>query len=151
MIIMHTTEGGSALSTIQYLNTTKDKDASYHYIIERNGTIYRMCDPNLVAYHAGDSAWPNPIPATPTNQKSNGGHSVNAISIGIAWANLTPEKLTDAQMESALWLVPLFMAMHNIDAEFVRGHYEVSPGRKTDPKPAMEMDEFRDQLRECSR
>jgi N-acetyl-anhydromuramyl-L-alanine amidase AmpD len=27
------------------------------------------------------------------------------------------------------------------------GHYECSPGRKTDPKPAITMDDWRDQIR----
>ena len=97
LIVMHCTEGGSAQSTIEYLNTTDEKTASYHYIIERDGTIYRMTAPNIVAYHAGDSAWPNPVPATPANpEKPNGGRSVNRRSIGIAWAHQGREQLTVA-------------------------------------------------------
>lgn len=142
MLIMHATEGGSARSSIDYLNTTTDKDASYHYLIDRNGDILRMTRANIIAYHAGDSAWPNPIRATPSNQKPNGGRSVNAISIGVAWAN-DGEPLTDAQMESALWLADFLMTEYTVLLDNVRGHYEVSPGRKSDPLPAQAMPEFR--------
>lgn len=141
LIIMHCTEGESAQSSIDYLNHTSDKKASYHYLIDRNGDMLRMCPPETVAYHAGDSAWPNPKPATRDNQKPNGG-SVNARSLGIAWAN-DGEQITDAQLESALWLVGTFMDKYLIPPSKVLGHYEVSPNRKHDPLPAMEMKEFR--------
>lgn len=143
MIIMHATDGDSARSSITYLNTTADKQASYHYLIDRDGSILRMLAPTQIAYHAGDSAWPNPTPATPQNpDRPNGGKSVNRTSIGIAWAN-KGEPLTDAQLESALWLAGTFATQYRIPVERVRGHYEVSPGRKPDPMPAMDMDEFR--------
>jgi N-acetyl-anhydromuramyl-L-alanine amidase AmpD len=142
LIVMHTTEGGSGRSTIEYLNTTTDKTASYHYIIERDGTILRMLRPNMVAYHAGDSAWPSPIKATPTNQKPNGGRSVNRVSVGISWAN-QGEPLTDAQLESALWLCGVLCKDYGVLVDSVRGHYEVAPGRKTDPKRVQDMTEFR--------
>jgi N-acetyl-anhydromuramyl-L-alanine amidase AmpD len=144
LIVMHCTEGGTAKSTIDYLNTTTDKTASYHYIIERDGTIYRMCRTNIVAYHAGDSAWPNPVKATPANpDKPNGGKSVNRESIGIAWAHQGKEILTDAQIESALWLCGFHMDENLIPPSCVVGHYEISPGRKPDPLPAMDMKEWR--------
>jgi len=144
LIVMHCTEGGTALSTIDYLNTTHDKTASYHYIIERNGAIYRMTNPVIVAYHAGDSAWPNPIAATSDNpDKPNKGASVNKRSVGIAWAHQGKEVLTDKQIESALWLCGFLMDSYSIPPSRVVGHYEVSPQRKIDPQPAMEMREWR--------
>ena len=144
LLVMHTTDGGSARSSIDYLNTTDDKTASYHYLIDRDGAILRMTAPNLVAYHAGDSAWPNPIPATRGNpDRPNGGRSVNRISIGIAWAN-KGEPLTDEQIESAEWLCGALCHEYAIDTAMVLGHREVSPGRKVDPEPqVIGMDEWR--------
>lgn len=144
MLVMHTTDGGSAASSIAYLNSTDDKAASYHYLIDRNGDILRMTAPSLVAYHAGDSAWPNPVRATPANAtRPNGGHSVNRVSIGIAWAN-KGEPLTDAQIESALWLCGALCHEYAIDVNRVLGHREIAPGRKVDPEPkVMVMDEWR--------
>lgn len=149
MRLWHATEGPQdADGIIEYLNTTEDKSASYHYLIDRDGTIVRMTRPNLIAYHAGDSAWPNPIPATRENpDRPNGGRSVNRVSIGIAFCNdgaETGEAITPAQIESALWLA----AAIDEDYAIVRdlGHLEVSPGRKIDPGPSLSMNEWRAQL-----
>jgi N-acetylmuramoyl-L-alanine amidase len=129
-VVMHDTVGGSARSSMNYLNTTTDKKASYHYIIERDGTIYRMCRPEVVAYHAGDSAWPDPVHYPP----GNSGHSVNTVSLGIAFANNGDgEKLTPSQIESGLWLCSVFVGPGKIPIQHVLAHKEVSPGRKTDP------------------
>lgn len=148
MVILHATEGDSAKSSIDYLNTTTDKIASYHYIIDRDGTIVRMTAPNLVAYHAGDSAWPNPIRATPAHpDRPNDGRSLNRCSVGIAWANRGDgEPLTQAQIDSALWLCATFVDGVRVPVAMVRGHYEISPGRKSDPSPAMSMDDWRTRL-----
>jgi N-acetylmuramoyl-L-alanine amidase len=138
LIVMHCTAGTSAHSTIAWLNRPDaDAPASYHYVIDRDGTIYRHCAPETMAYHAGDSAFP----ADPS--KSRQGSSVNPRSLGIAWANRNNgEPLTEAQIESALWLCSVF----DVPPEHVVGHCEVSPGRKTDPV-CMDMDEWRERLR----
>lgn len=145
LIILHINEGDTFASSIEYLNTTEDKQASYHYGIERDGAIGRMCDPALIAYHAGDSAWPNPVRATPANPDHPNAGSVNHRAIGICWANSGngEQLLTSAQLESAHWLCALFMGLHGIPLERVRGHYEIAPGRKRDPLPAIDMDTYR--------
>jgi N-acetyl-anhydromuramyl-L-alanine amidase AmpD len=144
ILVMHINDGGTFASSILYLNTTHDKKASYHYGIEKDGRILRMTDPGLVAWHAGDSAWPNPIPATAENpDKPNGGASVNHRALGICWAS-QGEPITDAQIESGLWLCDLYMQLYGIPVENVRGHLEVSPIRKSDPPPSsIVMDEWR--------
>jgi N-acetylmuramoyl-L-alanine amidase len=148
-LLLHASEGSeSAQGTIEYLNTTGEKTASYNYVIDRPGTIYRMARPNIIAYHAGDSAWPNPVRATPANpERPNGGRSINRVAIGICWANNarnTGEGLTPEQLESGLWLCATLARQHPI--AHVLGHYEVSPGRKVDPLPAISMDTFRQLL-----
>ena len=66
-LIAHATFGGTFMSSIDYMNRDLDdpkgpgKKTSYHYGIERTGKIVRMLDPLMIAYGAGDSAWPNPI------------------------------------------------------------------------------------------
>lgn len=142
LIVMHCTGGASAHSSITWMNRhpiPAGSKTSYHYIIDRDGTIYRMCQPELVAYHAGASK----VPRVQTSSSS-----VNPHSLGIAWANLNNgEPLTQAQVESALWLCSVFIDQCNIPIDRVVGHNEVSPGRKSDPAPAVGMDEFRGILR----
>lgn len=142
MIVMHCTAGASAMSSIEYLNTTADIAASYHFVIDRDGLIYRMCPVTVVAYHAGDSAWPTPVRYPP----GNGGRSVNARSVGIAWANRNDgiEQLTRAQVSSALWLCSIYTGAAYVSTARVLSHAQVSPGRKTDPVPeTMPMDVWR--------
>jgi N-acetyl-anhydromuramyl-L-alanine amidase AmpD len=147
LIVWHVTDGDSAQSSIDYLNSTTDKVASYTYVIDRDGTIFRMTPVELVAYHAGDSAWPAPVPATPENpDRPNGGHSINRLSLGIAWAN-KGEPLTIQQKASGLWLAKIYCTRYGLTASQMLGHYECSPGRKTDPQPAMEMDSWRNMVR----
>jgi N-acetyl-anhydromuramyl-L-alanine amidase AmpD len=140
-LIYHATEGDSAASSIGWLNrdltaAEHNQKASYHYIIDRDGAIIRMTPPELVAYHAGDSAWPGPVYSPP----GNGGHSLNACSVGIAFANRDDgEQLTAQQLESGLWLSTVW----NVPLERIRGHYEISPGRKEDPAAALNMDDWR--------
>lgn len=126
---------------MDYLNSTSDKKASYHDIIDRDGSVLRMVPDDMVANHAGDSGWPNPRRATPGNQKPNGG-SVNAESIGIAWAHQSGP-LTAAQIATAIELVRGYRARYGIPLSNVVGHDEVSPGRKTDPQAAMPIASFR--------
>lgn len=142
LIVWHTTNGGSARSSIDYLNTTADKVASYHYLIDRDGTVLRMTEPSLIAYHAGDSAWPSPKHFPPGNHDS-----INRLSLGIAWAN-KGEPLTVQQKASGLWLAKFYCAKYGLTPLQMIGHYECSPGRKTDPMPAIHMDDWRQQIRE---
>lgn len=137
LIVTHATASGkteTAKGVIAWMNG-QNAPISYHYVICRDGTIYRMCRPELTAFHAGDSAWPSPIRATPQNQRPNGGKSVNARSIGIAFVNNNhAEPLTALQVESAEWLCHHWMKRLGIGPESVVTHAEVSPGRKTDPR-----------------
>jgi N-acetylmuramoyl-L-alanine amidase len=128
MVVWHATAGGSAMSSIEYLNQTADKKASYHYVIDRDGKIYRMTKPTLVAYHAGDSAWP----ADPARARQGG--TVNRRALGVAFANRNDgEPLTAEQTAAGLFLARELSRLHDIAVFAHVGHKEVSPGRKSDP------------------
>jgi N-acetyl-anhydromuramyl-L-alanine amidase AmpD len=152
-IIAHDTAApgrGSFMSSLRYLNETLDKKASYHYGIERDGDIPRMLHPKYIAWGCGDSAWPNPVRATPANpNRPNGGRSLNPIAISIAWANEgNGEPLTPEQIESGLWIFRFWMDKLDLPPSRVLGHYEISPGRKPDPELCMPMPTWRKMLSE---
>jgi N-acetyl-anhydromuramyl-L-alanine amidase AmpD len=89
-----------------------------------------MCDPALIAFHAGDSAWP--LRTAGPHQ----GESLNTASLGVAFANRNDgEPLPPVQLESGLWLARTLTTLNGIRPDLHRGHREVSPGRKTDPVP----------------
>jgi len=135
--IWHTTRAKESFrDSMHYLNTTRDKQASYHYGIERDGEIIRMLPVEKVAWACGDSDWPHPSPGDGTEEcKPNGGKSVNRISISAAWANDDSEKLTIEQLASCLYLAKIYWTRCGIPVSLNLGHKEVSPGRKVDPNP----------------
>lgn len=149
LIIWHSTRSRmTAREIIAYLNSTRERTASYHYLIDRGGSIIRMCRPEFVAWHAGDSAWPHPIPGDGTEEcKPNHGHSVNAISLGFAFCTKDDEgeQPTALQLESALWLAKVYMSRYDIPPSLNAAHKEVSPNRKTDPA-GFDMDDWRRQI-----
>lgn len=120
-IIMHSTAGASALSSIAWLRKATVL-SSYHYIIERDGTIFKCVPTSRSAWHAGRSVgWM--------------GKLCNGYTIGIAFANWNDgqEQVTKAQEESAAWLIKeLQKAISTIT--HISTHRLVSPGRKNDPR-----------------
>lgn len=117
-IVLHATDGASAGSSIAWL---KQIGLSYHYVIERDGSITKCVPISRVAFHAGVSQGPN-------------GSDVNPYSIGIAFANFEShgEKVTEAQVQAAKELCQA-LCLDNPRLRFLTTHYAISPGRKTDP------------------
>jgi N-acetyl-anhydromuramyl-L-alanine amidase AmpD len=151
LISWHATrDRGDALSVIEYLNSTKDKKASYNYLIDRDGWMTRMCRVEFVAWSCGDSAYPHPVQGDGTEDcRPNGGKSINAIQLSIAWCikDDEGEEPTLEQRASGLWLAKVYMTRYDIPPSMNVGHKEVSPGRKTDPI-TVDMRDWRRQLGE---
>lgn len=132
MIVIHGDAGQTEAGTISWiLNPTSQ--VSYHYLIGRDGAVYRLVDESERAWHAGRSEWPGM-----TDSKN----SVNSSSIGVCLANSGTEQYRDAQYDAAAELVADIMRRHAIGVELVRGHNEVSPGRKIDPFPQFNWSRF---------
>lgn len=147
-IVMHATAGDTVDGAVSWMNRTlgnAEGKASYHYLIPKKEAegIYRMCDPLVVAYHAGKSC----VPGT----RQWPGASLNKHSLGVAFANDNgsdsnpdDDALTDWQLEAGLWLCTTMCLRFGISPARVWGHREVSPGRKTDPLPRiLDMGEWR--------
>lgn len=120
-IVLHSTAGKSATSSIAWMRVPGVM-ASYHYIIERNGTIYKCVPTGRKAWHAGKSIGP-------------GGKDVNQYSIGISFANRNDgiEEITTAQLKAATSLVDALKTAYPT-IEWITTHRLVSWGRKTDPR-----------------
>ncbi len=119
VLLLHATAGGSALSSISWLRKI---GLSYHYVIERDGLVYKCVNTSRVAFHAGVSVGPF-------------GKYVNNYSIGVALANRNDgrEQPTPQQLDSTRILSDT-LAKYIPTIQYVTGHFLVSPGRKTDPK-----------------
>lgn len=119
LIVIHGTVGSDA-GDLSHL-CRSDSQVSYHYLVQRKGTIHRLVRPDRRAWHAGKSSW-------------RGVADVNDYSIGIGLSNLGGSELfTEEQYEAAGWLCSVFIREYGIGLEDIVGHYHISPGRKTDP------------------
>lgn len=92
---------------------------SAHYVIGREGEIYRLVDEKNVAYHAGKSSLPD------------GRTAVNSCSLGIEMVCSFTETITEQQMEALVKLTKDIQSRHKI--KFILRHSDIAPGRKTDP------------------
>ena len=94
---------------------------SSHYIIGRDGTIYRLVDEKNISFQAGKSRLPD------------GRTNVNSCSIGIELIT-TKDSLdapTEFQLKSLAALVKDIQSRYKIN--YVLRHSDIAPGRKTDP------------------
>ncbi len=97
----------------------KQYEVSAHYLIARNGKIYRLVEDKNIAWHAG------------TSQMPDGRTNVNAFSIGIEMINTENEKFTEAQYSALNSLIAMLKKEYSI--KNILGHNDIAPGRKTDP------------------
>jgi N-acetyl-anhydromuramyl-L-alanine amidase AmpD len=94
---------------------------SSHYVIGRNGEIYRLVDEKNISFQAGKSSLPD------------GRTNVNSYSIGIELIT-TKDSLdapTEWQIKSLTSLVKDIQSRHKIN--YVLRHSDIAPGRKSDP------------------
>lgn len=120
-IVIHYDSSQSVNQAIRYLRKVRN---SYHYIINRDGTIYKLIDPKYKANHAGASEW-------------GGLYDLNNYSIGICLHNVPPQSYTQKQYLSAAWLIDVLRKRFNIPESHILGHSDVAEplGRKQDPGP----------------
>ncbi len=121
-IIIHSSYdalGSDPYSVSGIIEEYKQYEVSAHYLIARDGIIYRLVADDNIAWHAGVAKMPD-------------GHTnVNSFSIGIEMINTLDGKYTDAQYIAVNALISSLKKKYAIDN--ILGHNEIAPGRKTDP------------------
>ncbi len=90
----------------------KDYGFSYHYLIERDGTIIELVPGMHKAYHAGKSIM-------------NERESCNDFAVGITLAGGTDFPYTDEQMLNLGTLSAQLMTEHKFTDEWIQGHDKV--------------------------
>jgi N-acetylmuramoyl-L-alanine amidase len=121
MIVIHYTELTDTAKTLLHL-ATPENQVSAHYVIDYDGTIYRMVDEDKRAWHAGVSKWQFTT-------------DINSRSIGIEIMNDGKSPYKDAQMLALVALIKEIQTRYKIYPENIVGHSDVAPGRKIDPGP----------------
>lgn len=136
LVVIHGDAGKTDAGTVSWIRSAASQ-VSYHYLIGRDGAVYKFVDEASIAWHAGDSKWPGC-----TVEKPGRKPTVNPTSIGVAFANDGKEPYRPVQYQSGAELVADICRRHGIARDMVVGHFQVSPGRKTDPWPHFDWDEF---------
>ena len=123
MLVLHYTGMGTAAAALDRL-TDPGARVSAHYVIEEDGTVWRLVDEKARAWHAGISAW-------------RGETDINGRSVGIELVNPGHEfgyrPFPGAQIEALIELAKRVLARHPIPPRNVVGHADVAPARKMDP------------------
>lgn len=121
VIIHHTATNGHE-EVIQDFTTPGGREASSHYLICKDGTVYHMMNDLLRSHHAGESKWGNTT-------------DLNSSSVGIEIVNNGNQPFTDEQINSLTILLGRLKVTYKIpDANFI-GHGDIAPTRKVDPSP----------------
>jgi len=119
-VIIHHTATNNCNNVIQEFTTPGVREASAHYLICNDGTVYHMLNDLLRSHHAGDSKWGNTT-------------DLNSSSIGIELDNNGYQPFSEEQMASLTILLGRLKNAYKIpDANFI-GHGDIAPARKMDP------------------
>lgn len=123
MLVIHYTGMRSAEAAIERLCDPATR-VSAHYVVEENGTIWRLVPEARRAFHAGASCWEDE-------------RDLNAVSLGIEIVNPGHEwgyrRFPDAQMTSVELLCRELISRYSIPPHRIVGHSDIAPARKADP------------------
>ncbi|MCP4221130.1 MAG: N-acetylmuramoyl-L-alanine amidase, partial [bacterium] len=121
-IIIHTSEAG-LVSTLRTVSKGKDIRGKYHtrgghthYVVARNGTIYRIMNARYRADHAGLSMW-------------NGVEDISSHSIGIELIGFHYGEITVSQYKSLAKLIRSLRKSYPVLLENILTHCQVSYGK----------------------
>jgi len=119
-VVIHHTATNNCGETLAEFTTPGGREASAHYVICEDGTVYHMLNDLLRSHHAGVSRWGNTT-------------DLNSSSIGIELNNNGYQSFTEPQIKSLTILLDRLKTAYKIpDANFI-GHGDVAPTRKEDP------------------
>ena len=123
MVIIHYTDLLTCQDALNIL-TDPEKKVSAHYVIEKNGHVYRLVPEDRVAHHAGVSFW-------------DGRTGINNYSIGIELDNkghqFGPEPFPDIQIRTLIELLEDIRTRNPIRNDYIIAHSDIAPNRKQDP------------------
>jgi AmpD protein len=114
-----------------YFEQLRGVTVSSHFLVRRDGQVVQFVPCNKRAWHAGASTW-------------NGCARCNDFSIGIELEGSDFEPYTGLQYAALARLTRCLKRAYPI--RDIVGHSDIAPGRKTDPGPFFDWDEFRKRL-----
>jgi N-acetylmuramoyl-L-alanine amidase len=119
VIVLHTTEG-DAKGALSWLTNPESK-VSAHFLVTRDGTIYKLVPTTRKAWHAGKS-------------RLGVCNQVNNISIGIEIESYEGARdYPDKQLEALAWLIWQIMKNNPTPISTITTHKDISIAGKQDP------------------
>ncbi len=118
-LVIHDTAMDTTEAALDRLCDPK-AEVSAHYLVDENGTIYRLVNEKDRAWHAGVSYW-------------DGKTDLNSSSIGIEISNTGSAPYPQAQMDAVVALSQDIVARNKIRSFYVVPHSDIAPDRKQDP------------------
>jgi N-acetylmuramoyl-L-alanine amidase len=123
MLVLHYTGMQSAMAALDRL-CDPEAQVSSHYLVEEDGTVWRLVAEERRAFHAGLSCW-------------QGERDLNWVSIGVEIVNPGHEwgyrSFPEPQMAAVERLCRDILDRRRIPADRVVGHSDIAPDRKSDP------------------
>ncbi len=123
MLVLHYTGMQSAAAALDRLCDSTAR-VSAHYVVEEDGTLWRLVPEARRAFHAGVSCW-------------QGDSDLNFVSIGVEIVNPGHEwgyrPFPEPQMAAVERLCRDILSRHRIPPYRVVGHSDIAPDRKADP------------------
>jgi N-acetylmuramoyl-L-alanine amidase len=123
MLVLHYTGMQSAEAALGRLCDPEARVSS-HYLVDEDGTLWRLVPEERRAWHAGVSYWQSEA-------------SLNAVSIGIEIVNPGHEwgyrAFPEPQMQAVDALCLDIISRRRIPAHRIVGHSDIAPTRKSDP------------------
>lgn len=121
LIVLHYTAMDSADAALDRL-CDAEAEVSAHYLIAKDGTLYRLVEDDKRAWHAGEGRWA-------------GRDDVNSRSIGIELDNDGTGPFDEALMMTLEALLAELLDCHDLSPKAVIAHSDLAPERKSDPGP----------------
>lgn len=119
LVVLHYTAMDSAEAALERL-CDPECEVSSHYLIGRDGAVFRLVDERRRAWHAGAGRWA-------------GREDVNSRSIGIELDNDGMTAFPESQMAALEELLADILGRHALEPKAVIAHSDMAPDRKSDP------------------
>ncbi|ESQ93549.1 N-acetylmuramoyl-L-alanine amidase [Asticcacaulis sp. AC460] len=123
MVVLHYTGMRTAHEALDRLCDPLAQ-VSAHYVVDEDGSVYRLVAEERRAWHAGVSFW-------------KGATDINGVSIGIEIVNPGHEfgyrDFPAAQVDAVIGLLDNIRTRWDIPDSRILGHSDVAPSRKEDP------------------
>ena len=116
-----------------YFQTIEGMQVSTHLLILRTGEVLQFVNFNDRAWHAGRSTYLSKV-------------ECNDYSIGIELEGSDDTDFEAIQYQALVDVVATLQTAYPKTDHHIAGHSDIAPGRKTDPGPHFQWQEFRQQL-----